>query len=389
MKFTALVTLSLVAAACAQTCNEVCPAIAKPVCGTNNVDYENECQLQVAACKNPAANITVAFTGACKDASSDICNALKNGAVVDCPNIVAPVCGSDGKSYNTLCELEITACSTPGLKKVRDGKCDGSSEICNALKNGAAVDCPAVVAPVCGSDGKNYNTLCELQIAACTTPNLTKVRDGKCDGSSEICTAIKNGAVVDCPPPAPVCGSNGQSYNSLCELEIAACSIPNLTKVRDGRCEATCSEICPDIAKPVCGTDKVDYENECRLQVAACKNPDAKITKWFDGKCDTCAFPCTMEGAPVCGSNQVTYGNKCELRVAACKNPTANITVASTGACKNGNGGGYSTLPATTSMVTPPAATSKPTNLYQNGAAGLAASVVGAVVGGAAAIAML
>ena len=41
--------------------------------------------------------------------------------------------------------------------------------------------CPKILAPVCGSDGKTYDNMCLLEVADCKSEvNITKVHDGPC-----------------------------------------------------------------------------------------------------------------------------------------------------------------------------------------------------------------
>ncbi|XP_066948313.1 four-domain proteases inhibitor-like isoform X2 [Macrobrachium rosenbergii] len=139
--------------------------------------------------------------------------------------------------------------------------------------------CPANYAPVCGSNGQTYSNNCALNVAACEDPSITKVSDGECR---------KPDCPQFCPANyAPVCGSNGQTYGNDCELGVAACEDPTITKVSDGECqgavEPRCPQICPFIYDPVCGSNGQSYGNDCELGVAACEDPT--ITKVSNGEC--------------------------------------------------------------------------------------------------------
>ena len=46
-----------------------------------------------------------------------------------------------------------------------------------------------------------------------------------------------------------------------------------------------CSEVCPEIFAPVCGSDGKTYNNECELKVADCKNREEDITIAYKGEC--------------------------------------------------------------------------------------------------------
>ncbi|ROT65093.1 SPARC-related modular calcium-binding protein 2 [Penaeus vannamei] len=46
--------------------------------------------------------------------------------------------------------------------------------------------CPAVLRPVCGSDGRTYDNSCQLQEARCSDPSLEEVHPGPCPGAEAL-----------------------------------------------------------------------------------------------------------------------------------------------------------------------------------------------------------
>lgn len=84
---------------------------------------------------------------------------------------------------------------------------------------------------VCGSDGTNYESGCLLYCFAlyrkASESCLTEVSKGKCALPECICTDTCN----------HVCASNGQTYGNDCTLKCAQKLNPNLTKVKNGKCD--------------------------------------------------------------------------------------------------------------------------------------------------------
>ncbi|KAL4138523.1 hypothetical protein PRIC2_002028 [Phytophthora ramorum] len=192
----------------------------------------------------PTITINESPTGGCSDV---------------CPAIYKPVCGSDGVTYSNDCTLGFAQCSSGGvITQVSDGECPGLS---SSTETGCSEVCIEIFKPVCGSDGVTYPNSCFLGIATCKDPSVTQVSEGACaapEGSDDTNstptgpTEETSGDTVTpltptCPDIcftlyAPVCGSDGVTYSNSCKLGIASCNHPelHLTKVSDGACSSKC-----------------------------------------------------------------------------------------------------------------------------------------------------
>ncbi|XP_026470973.1 follistatin-A-like [Ctenocephalides felis] len=207
--------------------------------------------------------------------------------------------------------------------------------------------------PVCGTDGKSYRTLCRLKKRACRRKNssLTVAYYGPCQRS---CERIKCGggrqclvdqnmkphcvrcAVRACPPLANsstsdrrLCSADGVTYMSACYLREAACrkgrAIPIAYR---GRCKdnATCDSIrCMD--RQVCLSEPTTQFPRCVTCSYKCKSKNHRMHLNIRGSMDTV----------LCGTNNLTYYSWCHMLHDACSTGYI-IDTRHAGACRTDRG---------------------------------------------------
>ncbi|XP_016000014.2 agrin isoform X2 [Rousettus aegyptiacus] len=336
------------------SCDRVsCDGAYRPVCAHDGRTHDNDCWRQQAECRQQRG-IPAKHQGPCDQPRSPclgvqcpfgaVC-AVKNGEAEcacqqACAGVYDPVCGSDGTTYASTCELQATACALGReIRVARRGPCDRCGHcrfgaLCEA-ETGRCVcpsECVALAQPVCGSDGHTYASECELHVHACTHQiSLHVTAPGPCQTCGDVVCAF--GALClagqcvcprcEHPLPGPVCGTDGVTYRSACELREAACQQQTrIEEARAGPCEqAECGS-----GGSGSGEDGECEQDLCR-QRGGVWDEDSE-----DGPC-VCDFSCQgVRRSPVCGSDGVTYGTECELRKARCETQAA-LSVVAQGAC--------------------------------------------------------
>ncbi|CAF4244959.1 unnamed protein product [Rotaria sp. Silwood2] len=188
---------------------------------------------------------------------------------------------------------------------------------------------------VCGSDNQTYESLCELNKKACQTQqNLSVAHIGECQGCHHS-NCPKN--VNECNPHIqclfdyrPLCASNLQEYSNECEMNKYACqSNIHLTKLYDGPCDFS---------------EQHQQSEACKALI--CFNGKTCMIEDGIGVC-RCLFNCSSEENKICGSNGILYRNLCEMERNRCINeenivpidssycmPTCDILQCPYGQCK-------------------------------------------------------
>ena len=291
-------------------CPETCSFRYKPVCGSDRKNYRNSCVLRKTACKqrkflrvehpghcrpDPCARIDCCCNAECRVNETNHAKCECNFA---CTFLYDPVCGSDGRTYGNACGLRSAACAqqSPSLRVVSKGPCSTTPPVTTTsfpslcptcayyskceVENGSASCvcpslCPAVVRPVCGSNGVTYGNLCELKRDSCKKQQFIEVtNEGTCLNST--------GNEVSTVAPT-----------TLTPCAVVKCGFFATCEVINGSASCVCAQSCSNVSKPVCGSDGVTYESICELEKSSCQQ-QKNITVVKQGMCGStlsCPIP--------------------------------------------------------------------------------------------------
>ncbi|KAK3740793.1 hypothetical protein QZH41_010082, partial [Actinostola sp. cb2023] len=392
-------------------CPDACIQLFDPVCGSDNKTYSNVCFLGIEKCKNNPS-LRVMYRGSCvpgcegvscpaKDTS---CHVVKGRPQCgrECHPCVgvktAPVCGSNDKTYTSICELGRAACkSQKKITVVKKGACN-HFELSTRHTTHAHGTRYTAHGTWHTAQGRWYMAHGTWHTARGTRHTARDTRHTARDVCHNYkctfppyskCQSVNGRRRCVCKFLCPqkqdlVCGSDGKTYNNVCimkrtscrrkrRITIASkalcknpcfqakpCTSPPYSFCRpiNGKAKCVCNRFCTKIYRPVCGSDNKTYGNLCMLKAASCsqnklitvKRPGKCVNVCHNYKCTfpphskcesvngrrrcVCKFLCPQKQDLVCGSDGKTYDNVCVMKRTSCRRKR-RITIASKALCKN------------------------------------------------------
>ncbi|DBA05114.1 TPA: hypothetical protein N0F65_000802 [Lagenidium giganteum] len=242
-----------------------------PVCGSNGITYSNNCSLSVAQCQG--VDVVWVFGDECDAMTTPgASNNDPNTGLPSCPMCTQdwePVCGSNGITYSNNCSLSVAQCQGVDVVWVFGDECDAMTTPGDSGDQGTSTgdgdvthppptsgdDCQRVCTdeykPICGTDGKQYGSRCELQVAQCDDSSLHEAYPGPCLLASATgpasppllpiypWTYVFDPCTFTCPDyDQPICGG-GQRYRNMCEYARAVCKDSRLATEAVHLCDAS------------------------------------------------------------------------------------------------------------------------------------------------------
>lgn len=325
-------------------------------------------------------NDDASYGGLLESALSPLIPRQNRASISSCPRSCPPsltvgvdaVCGSDGLIYANLCDMKKKTCSRNSAIKVsmpygnKGNLCVAhltDIDLCRTLVTAVKeLEVPnvSIVVPAkriqyvalmdvhisigkIGSDcgikhtvQANYMLIffavhcrCMLRVQACRVgvAAVKMAHVGPCSNTS----AIRESCPVDCnqsPKDGPICASDGNVYNSTCEMKLLTCG-QGVVKTSRKHCQSTrmCRESCWRVARPTCGSDGRLYASPCKMRSSNCGKHVFEVPLSFcmpqerhGNQVDNCPTECpkTDSNAYVCGSDGNIYSSLCELKMLNC-----------------------------------------------------------------------
>ncbi|CAB0041271.1 unnamed protein product, partial [Trichogramma brassicae] len=243
------------------------------VCGSDGVTYDSECELKKVSCKTQSL-IVVSYKGDCGEYRPTRKTKTSSKATRTVRRVMYRYYYYSEQCANVACE--------------NGARCEAGQCIC-------PLQCPEPTGDsVCGSNSKTYPSECELQKAACQRephlPPLHVTFYGECGEGFPVAAlttmstpslsrfvtpsgASSSGEVITGLPGAGGVGGHHDELEACRDIQCEFNATCELGPDRFPRCSCKfdCASIAPENMQPVCGSDMHTYPSKCHMLMQSCQ----------------------------------------------------------------------------------------------------------------------
>jgi len=212
------------------------------VCGSDGITYKNKFLMEQANC-NSEQNITMSSKGEYTKGKLDM--KIPTSCPMICPPVYKPVCANDGIIYPSICHMQNEFCRSKKMLRGVDHQICLYRPHENRISARCSMICQRDYRPICANDGNIYPSLCEMQNESCRSKKRLRVAGHEIclNKPQEISGLVQPNEECtndDCHNAGYflLCGSDRKNYSSICQLKLHNCKSTKKVAIASiGKCE--------------------------------------------------------------------------------------------------------------------------------------------------------
>ncbi|PIK54375.1 hypothetical protein BSL78_08751 [Apostichopus japonicus] len=273
----------------------ICTNEYAPICGSNGQTYINPCVFAYATyCDDPL--LSMEHAGRCRQEEPRI-DCSRRG----CSRQYEPVCGSNGQTYSNPCLFKYAQhCDDQTLTRLSMGPC-GIDTKTHPPQSLIAIDTNITSTTTITTTHHHPNAIIVIVVVVAIAIRIVAINTTIATATATATVTITTIHHVNCnalpePPPhtpphtAPPCHAIPSSSSSTSSTILVVIYAPGCflaSCLAADICDP--KPVCTDDFAPLCGSNGVTYNNLCSFDVAVLCD-DQHLTKTHEGRCERVRF---------------------------------------------------------------------------------------------------